>query len=169
MSSRTQPARIEQNPIREIGKALSRSGALKSQKGNRSWRQMIQAQGVEVHGVPMPGHQPRAFTDMDAVPIVMVVDNSVPESTQDIALVKQYLLLKLGHSTSAQNYSESMAATIGAMHATLPTDMRESREYFRENPEMEYFRNGLAAAVALIAAVAISAVVIKGVSGWLKR
>jgi hypothetical protein len=159
---------VEQDLVRDIGKALSRSGALKKQKGNRSWRQMIQAQGVEVHGVPMPGHQPRAFTDVDAVPIVIVVDNSVPESTQDIALVKQYLHLNLGHSTKAQNCSELMSAAFGAMHATLPTDPHESREYFRENPEMEYYRNGLVGAVALIAAVAISAVVIKGVSGWLK-
>ena len=168
MSSRTEPTLIGQDLFRDTGKALSRARELKNQKGTRSWRQTIQAQGVQVYGAPMPGHQPRAFTDLEEAPIVIVVDNSVPESNQDVALVKQYLHLNLGHSANTRDFYQTMAVDIGAMQATLPMDPQESSEYFRENPEMKDAQRGLVAMVVIIVGFAIGALVVKGVSGWLK-
>ena len=169
MSSRTESTLFGQDLFRDVGKAISSAAELKNQKGNRSWRQTIKAQGLHVYGTPMPGHQPRAYTDTEEMPIVMVVDNSLPESTQDIAMVEQYLHLKLGYSNKAEDFCKTMAVTIGTMHATQPTDEHESSEYFRENPEMEDARKSFVTIAAVIIGFAIAAIAIKGVSGWLKR
>jgi hypothetical protein len=122
--------------------AISRAQDLKTRKGSRSWRQFITKQGVNVYGRPMPDHQPRAFTDIGAVPVI-VVDNSIPESTQDIALVQQYLHLELGHSPETLNGEQDVATVAGALMATMPADGPELDDYFEENPGVQHLLIGL--------------------------
>src|SRR5262245_46661103 len=103
-----------QNLAEVFDEALSKAQELKTRKGSRSWRQFIAEQGVSVYGTPMPDHQPRAFTDIGPEPVI-VVDNSIPKSTQEIAMVQQYLHLILGHSPEALNWEQGFATVTGAL------------------------------------------------------
>ncbi len=158
----------EQDQLRGLGKVLSMARELQTQKGGRSWHQTIKQQGVQVYGAPMPDHQPRAFTEIGPVPII-VVDNSVPESTQGIAIVQQYFHLKLGHSSSALEAEGGIAVALGALAATLPRTEPELGTYLRENPEMEKLWKTTAIMGAVTLGVIIVAAAIKGVLGWVKR
>jgi hypothetical protein len=113
--------------------ALCKAQQLRNRKGNRSWRQFIAEQGVNVYGRPMPDHQPRAFMDLGPNPAI-VVDNSLPESTQEIAIVQQYLHLELEHSPEALDQIQRISTLAGALTATLPTGIPGLTTYFEENP-----------------------------------
>jgi hypothetical protein len=68
---------------------------------------------------------------------VIVVDNSIPESAQEIAIVQQYLHLELEHSPKTLHPIQGIATFAGALTATLPTDNPELTTYFEENPWLD--------------------------------
>lgn len=141
---------------RAFGEAL----ALRKKKGEQAWRGFIKQQGISVYGAPIPGHSPSAFLDISGPP-VLVVDNSVPESRQDVAMVKQYLHLEMQHARSGYDECQDVEASIGAFVATRPDSSNQDQldSYLDENPEMKEVSRGFAAVgttlLVLLGAVAI--------------